>query len=386
MSWKTTDRGLTLFCHKCGVDSQAGTEKLEPLCYRCGDALISKDRADIKLQFTDGQGQKDEVEHLKDGSTIIRKPGSAPLRIDKGGFVLRMDESEIQQLKERLDSQPTTSVKLPTSHTKSGKLPDAESGTDLGSDVEIKPVADSVFVQRLMMVMKDNQYDRILPKRKKGKIDGKNVWKSQVGQINVFKARQERQNKEYHVVLAIDCSGSMGGDKLNRAIETSVFMNQSLEKAGIDVTVIAFNCKAAVVKGRDERRLESGKLSSRIFDHYVKNDRENDDFQGLELAMSVLSQDQYGKVLMVFSDGSPAPCGSTECQKLTGRLYSENKALNQPSRLNSYLRSFPTVTSIGVGIVSRVVEKIYPKYVLVDDLNDFKAKIIHALSKCIVRG
>lgn len=400
--WKTPSSELTLFCRTCNDSSYASQGSTEPLCYRCGGELIKDSRADIRLEFIDGGSSNDSqgrhMETLKDGTTGMYDPKQDRfLSMSPSGQAEWKDKQEWEQMKAE-QSKPTRS----SPHTGGGsgkaveriedeifnklkykQLPeDSEDSENLAAGLtDIQTVSDSVFVQRLLMVMKDNQYDRVIPKRKKGKLDGKNIWKAVAGQVNVFKQRQESQNKEYHVVLAVDCSGSMGGQKFNSACETAAFMMESLQKADIDVSVIAFNCVIRVVKSRIERRMTGSELIKRISNHYGSQHGNNNDFFALKQGFELLKADEYGKIFMVFSDGEPAAC-----EDCLGEQYKEVDKKNSIDYLNAFIKSFPQVTMIGVGIGSHYVEKIYPKYILIDDLKDFKPKVLHALSKSIVRG
>ena len=54
---------------------------------------------------------------------------------------------------------------------------------------------ERVFKLALQSIMKDNVYDRVIRKRKKGRLDDKNLYKVAVNQENIFKQKQERKNK-----------------------------------------------------------------------------------------------------------------------------------------------------------------------------------------------
>jgi cobalamin biosynthesis protein CobT len=259
-----------------------------------------------------------------------------------------------------------------------------------------KPMAepDKVFDAKLRSVMSDNKFDRRIPRRKKGKLDPKALWKTAVRSESVFTQKQERKNKKYHVVLLVDRSGSMYDDsdhsmsKIGKAAETAVFIGKSLEKIGVECTILGFNCRLRTYKRRDQK-IDSKRLFSQMTAS-THGEGENHDFQALVKSYRKLEKDKHGKVLMVFSDGAPATC-AYECYPMDGdgieNLTSKNSSSEDHCQtIRNLVTNHKDVATIGVGIESHYVEKIYPNHVLVDDLGDFKKKVVGALRKAIRRG
>lgn len=68
---------------------------------------------------------------------------------------------------------------------------------------------DPAFMAKLNNIMNDNQFDRRLRGRTRGKLDLTRLYKAETGSQSVFAQKLQRRNKNYNVALVIDQSGSM---------------------------------------------------------------------------------------------------------------------------------------------------------------------------------
>ncbi len=253
---------------------------------------------------------------------------------------------------------------------------------------------DTVFQQKLLSVMTDNKYDRIIPKRRSGKLDHKNAWRVHTGAENIFRQKQERKGKEYSVVLLVDESGSMGtigwgADKMMPTKGVVSFMARQLQKAGINFAIIGFNAKIRTHKPFGSTMHESDlvKLEDDLYaachgklPGQSRNDIScNHDYDAIESALRMLAPTKHGKILITFSDGHP------NCDYGSGCGYDEQK--HQHAKIRAMVRENPQVVTIGVGILESMgLNKIYDQVVDVQDLTAFKDQVIGVLAKNIKRG
>jgi len=251
---------------------------------------------------------------------------------------------------------------------------------------------DNVFQKKLTSVMKDNLYDRVIPKRRAGKLDFNNAWRVHVGAKNVFQSKQERKNKEYNVVFCLDESGSMEGYKLDTAKSIMTFLTRILGKSGVNFAVVGYNCNVVVHKGFDKgvspEEMEGmimENFESKIIHHVTKEPVDyvalqgNHDWLALDTAYRLLKGRKHGKILIMLSDGRP------KCDN-PGRCGYPVK-LHSLDVMRSLVKGNGDVISIGVGIrESNHLHGVFDEVVEVNDLNEFKNQMIALLNKKIKRG
>ena len=179
------------------------------------------------------------------------------------------------------------------------------------------PEVDTAFAKQLQSVLLDNKYDRLLPRRKRGKLDDKNLSRVAVGSVNIFKQKQARKGKSYNVVLLVDVSGSMYGDKIEQASQTAVFLAANFEHLNINLEVIAFNHFVAKLKGWNDK-LEARELHAVLNDMVAGKHKSgatyNNDLDAIAYAYKELTRQQAEtggtNLLVLISDGNPASSAS----------------------------------------------------------------------------
>ena len=251
-------------------------------------------------------------------------------------------------------------------------------------EIELQEIlTDFVFNKQLSTTMLDNKYDRVLPKRKRGKLDDKNLWKVGANQINVFKKKDERKNKKYSILLLVDESGSMCGSKSRIAAEVSVFLANAFDKInGINFEIVGFNRYI-----HDHKKFDKKADLSKIKRNLIQNARgtgagDNDDYDAILEGLDRLHRQDGKKILMTFSDGHPAagnPWGTNENGESIDK--DDFDVIKNMIKMNK-----KDVTCVGVGICDDSVEYIYPQSFVVDNLEEFKPKVLDFFRKNIKRG
>jgi Mg-chelatase subunit ChlD len=249
---------------------------------------------------------------------------------------------------------------------------------------------DKVFRARLSSIMLDNKYDRRLKGRTRGKLDMKALYKVPTLARSVFTQKQSRKNKEYHIVLLVDASGSMeeagsnGKSLSDYAVESCQFLIQSFEGININTAVIGFSDTTRILKNFQDKP-DFAKIRGGL-----APDGGTPTVQGLNLAYHILRHKKGDKIVLLLTDGQAG--GSVfryrdENDKIMDQIMLEKPISKMKDRNNvlELVDKHKDITTIGVGIQSDC-SKNARKHIMVDDVADLKPKLIEILKKEIKRG
>lgn len=270
-----------------------------------------------------------------------------------------------------------------------------ERGGELGSDAPetmtvtkgtILPVErDSVFQAKLLSVMNDNQFDRRLKGRTRGKLDMTRLYKAPTGAQGIFTLKSMRRNKKYNVVMVVDQSGSMfdqylylsknsmnawsdpaspthmvAGSKIEVAGEACQFLAEHFNRIpGLDLMILGYSGRHTVHKKFGDRT-NLKMIKSRVVTWGGGGTRTA---EALQVAYEALMKKTDGQnILLLLTDGSS----------------------DRPSDTTDVLQHYRHVaTTIGIGIQS-VAEPAHS--FVIDDLTSLKPAIIWLLQQEIKRG
>ena len=317
---------------------------------------------------------------------------------------------KIHTIKQEADSSPPPAPPPPPKGSPSKEPPEPKEDEEERQFL-LSPPPDPAFVARLKSVMRDNKFDRRIPNRKRGKLDMKRLPRVAIGKENVFTQKLSRKNKEFHVKLLVDTSGSMENKgKIELAAQTAEFLAMSLKKASIDFSVDTFNFwyKPVLAENKSPKDL-STKIQQAMYKSPSPGRNANHDAMAVRRAVKELGKHKYGKLLIVFSDGSPVPNShdyatdevvslaaqdgyeylcSPEGKRIMDlsdrRRYEEEHFGDRVAVKNEVKKAFG-IQTLGVGILNGSAEDIYPNHIIVDDLNQFKDKVIEALKPLVKR-
>lgn len=248
---------------------------------------------------------------------------------------------------------------------------------------------DSVFLAKLNNIMNDNQFDRRLKGRSRGKLDMTRLYKAETGSTSVFTQKSLRKNKKYNVVLVVDESGSMEGSKIETAGMVTQFLATHLDKVpGVNLAVLGFNHFQRLHKDFDQK-IDLTTLKDSVMKAIESGAGHNADYNALERAYDLL-KGRDGRNLVIFmSDGHPAtggndmPCcdGGAKYREINGRIVDVDNipVVNALVRHNEKLAK-----TVGVGIL--VETNQVPHNITARGLAALKPQIIDILSKEIKRG
>lgn len=99
-------------------------------------------------------------------------------------------------------------------------------------------------------ILKDNIAKRFVRPFKRGKIDGKRMYKYiATDNLRIFKKPRVINDKDYLMSLVVDMSGSMSGSNARAACQGAIVMAEVLEKLKFPYEVLAYNGSVYTVKG-----------------------------------------------------------------------------------------------------------------------------------------
>lgn len=265
-----------------------------------------------------------------------------------------------------------------------------------------KPLANYANIEKIIRDTKQHYgelysrmvrvYKQLLPAPKrmqpKGSLECSRVYRAVVLDDQDVFIRKQRVNKfDVSFQLLVDLSGSMDGEKVRSAVESVILFSQVLNSLGIPFEITGFTAMGSAMDGAhnwDTGHNRFCPLRNYIFKPF--NERlswqlfgrlegiftggipliENVDGESVDWAAKRLVQQRTKKkILMVFSDGQPA----------SGDPY---------ALLNRHLKETVTkwsssISIIGIGIQTDSVKEFYPKYAVINKLDDLAKKVISVI-------
>jgi hypothetical protein len=269
------------------------------------------------------------------------------------------------------------------------------------------------FNRRIGDIMVDNKYDREVGGQRRGRLDGRALYKISAGGDRVFKRPTERKNKSYNVVILVDESGSMGagvrggrkvdsvGEEMTRAgmaADAAKLLVDGLTRNGVHCTVIGFNRNVTErkswgthVKGQ---RFDSNKMRAQIVAAAASGAGGcNHDYAALRAAQDAFDKcpDPHGhKVLIAIADGGVYNCGHTvRDHRRGGEYHDATSGVCHGSTFNlkhAWEEIAREVDTVCVGIDSADVETWYHAAEIVKTPEAFMDSILRRFSKLFRRG
>jgi cobalamin biosynthesis protein CobT len=207
----------------------------------------------------------------------------------------------------------------------------------------------------------------------------------------VYRQRKEGQKINTAVSILIDLSGSMGCDKTERAMETTILLAETLGLLGIPFEILGFTGDWRTAHpSREEKGIFArwGSLDMVYFKKFdeaygieqkrrvgsMRSYSQNYDGESVMFAANrLLQRPEKKKVLFVLSDGMPcAAC----C--MGGALNSHLRAVVAD------LERIPDFYLCGFGILDDAPKRFYRNHVLVRDLETLPKEIMDNLYKALV--
>ena len=229
--------------------------------------------------------------------------------------------------------------------------------------------------------------------REQGRLDTKRLVNAVNGQRNVYKRRKDREEMDTAVFLLVDLSGSMCGQKIKLARDTAVVLSECFEGTGIQYEIGGFTTNNPPGMYGIDRKGHYHRIDAVrhfIFKEFNEKLRDaqpalstmttldmwnNADYDAIVWAQSRLKfRPESRKILVVLSDGHPA--NETWDVNWTSLERAAKEAVASCSE----------VEHIGIGIMDDAVKTIYPKHVVINNLEELTGSVLKELSKLLLEG
>lgn len=347
----------------------------------------------MQITFQTPSGERYTADVIDDKLTNIKKlPSTPPSGGGAGGG-------------EPQESKGTPSGEMSPS-SGSGDSEERQQQQGKGGSQAPPAPEDRVFIEQLQAVLVNNRARKQLRNKQKGSLDLKALVRTQTNSQSVFKqGNRKDSHRNYSVMLLVDESGSMGGDKAELAQELATNISKNLERVGgVEVAVLGFSGNRIIEHKRFDNSGHNslaciGSLTSgghcdtcRQINRVQDSDCENADLIAMEYALHYLSKNQSPSsrpVFVMLSDG--APCGSSREIAVVGadmkRTYFESKFIKRGvdthdvANMHKLIARYPEVSSFGLGML-RGGQQV-PKHKVVQDIRETKKVLLDFLRTTI---
>jgi cobaltochelatase CobT len=241
--------------------------------------------------------------------------------------------------------------------------------------------------------------------QQQGRLDSRRLVGAYTGSENIYKQREDSDDIDTAVIILIDHSMSMSHGRIIMAAKACVALASALENTNISYAIQGFTTNS---RGMSKRNVPEG-TNVDLYDSFSplvkirykefgdKLSRVKGSLGGItetfgncaEYNVDGLSVDQSGrellrrpekrKVLMVLSDGQPADKYMSKCVE---------ERTEYQSHLGSVVLSLMSdgIDVFGIGIESDAVSDYYPKYAILNNLNDLESKVISKMDDLLIGG
>jgi cobaltochelatase CobT len=257
-------------------------------------------------------------------------------------------------------------------------------------------------LRRALMAKRDRVWDAGY---KSGRFDARRIVPALRGAEDVYMRRRSGDDIDTAVQIVVDCSGSMGGEKITLARKTAVALSSALEGTGVTYEIVGFTslrtAKDEVEKKMIRDHMRMGESSATLygaldrvhiyefkrFDEPLREAKraignmddmwlmENNDADSLLAVYPRLKKrHEQRKIMMVLSDGSPC------CETYGGT----HTILNRQLKKVVSMIEADGVNLIGIGIMTDAPRHFYTKHEVVMDLNSLSGRVIDNISKMLL--
>lgn len=161
-----------------------------------------------------------------------------------------------------------------------------------------------VMRQQFLQELKRKIRRRDIRRRDSGDLDGEALSRIPMGKRDVFKESLIANKTLYRVSLLIDTSGSMNGEKRERAIEGAIMMMESLDKLpGVVYEIVVFDSKPRVVKPYGERLTPEVKTA--VVKAIAKGNGSTESHVAVQEAVERIRMGRGEKLMIMVNDGDP---------------------------------------------------------------------------------
>lgn len=245
-------------------------------------------------------------------------------------------------------------------------------------------VPDRGFGNKVRRSIQIKSYDRRMGGYKSGNIHGKRLWRAGMPRVGdgewnrkVFRRKEENDTLDTAVSVLIDYSGSMGGEKIENAIEAGMLLNSSISRQlGIPVRITGFSdhifgdgLTLGVFKNFDQR-VGDEEMATRMVRFTCFMGQNSDGEYIAHEYYNLKKRPEKRKIFIVLSDGQPAGMGGDDmwCAKEVVKSIENDKE----------------VEIYGIGIMSSAVKEIYKERKVINSANQLERALLDTIKRKIV--
>jgi cobalamin biosynthesis protein CobT len=234
-----------------------------------------------------------------------------------------------------------------------------------------------------------------------GKLNPRRLVGAYNGDENVFTKRVDDDSINTAVQLVIDMSGSMSGEKIDLALQSTLLLSEALAKCNVPFEIVGFrttgagarNGKSPTIKKMVQDMIDDGRtnrydtIEMTTFKSFAERYQmclpaignmaaggANCDGESILYAsQTLLKRSERKKIMMVLSDGEPA-FGYHNCSNGAVDKYVRDSVKNIEKQ---------NVHVIGIGICSSAVKSYYTNHIVVNQLHQLPKAILREITLAI---
>lgn len=213
------------------------------------------------------------------------------------------------------------------------------------------------LASRIKDIMKENTAIAFHGNHRSGKLLSRNVTKLTMGEERVFSKRNQIDSPKHHLIVALDASGSMDGEKMHNAYLGTVLALDTFRKIRMPYTVLEFGEEVNYL-------VEEGKVDPRFLNYRSQGGGTDDAEMVRQVAEYMRRKPDEEFLFIIIGDG----CG-----------------VRLPKKELEYIQSRSVPLAIGIGRGAQQVAHAYPGGVHVDDVTKVPQVVLSTLHEYIHR-
>ncbi|MCK4686566.1 MAG: VWA domain-containing protein [Candidatus Lokiarchaeota archaeon] len=244
------------------------------------------------------------------------------------------------------------------------------------------------FSKKLGSIIIDNQLRRKGGAFRSGKLNNKMLYKFRCNNPKLFSKNIMRLHKEYSVVLVVDESGSMHGERMENAIRTVVLLGEVLDKCNVPFSIVGFNENLKNYKNFNEAyNWEIKRKIETMLMRPMQDGGATTDVWGIAEARYKMKQKDGEKIIIVITDGYSAPANCPIPKYLKSLLPRQYNSWDDIYIKDEIKRATQERNILlGVGIQTDYVKQIYPQSAVIYDVKQLSKQVLNLLKRNIKRG
>lgn len=268
------------------------------------------------LKIAQSVGKKDQVDTWDHAHQFINSPEGKLIQ----AFTL------MSMLSDNDEAKGMAMQVMGKGDTTNSKPSQDKSPQTLDPDKDIEKSSPLWFKRKIQSILKNNMQRRPAGGRLSGDLNFKRLYKIK-SNARVFEKKEHISKKQYNLLLLIDCSSSMSGDRARVAsICTSLLIRDFQDLVRLKVKT--FNSRDLTVKEFNRRfkpnelKIPMNKIIKETNSDYSNA---NHDWFALRNAYNEIRKEKGEKMIITISDASPSSC-YCGCNDKTHKFFPDNKS------------------------------------------------------------